>query len=231
MKFTHKVFHLEGDESRDYYVNSINEYLSSYSKLLVTPTIRISNQEHYDAFLQSNPDFIPDPYGYSLNGEQGWRFGEIGIWASNWTAWNNFLKSDADYLILMEDDITYSSIFMEIIINYMAQLPEGWDIFHAFSPADQFGKYTGSHDFGADDVCIAYQDWSCLCYIITKNAARKMIDHSNMFNLPLDWYMFRQNHLFKTYTVKPTSEFPCTLLATESTFQTKQKREIINGIL
>lgn len=231
MKFTHKVFHLEGDESRDSYVKSINEYLSSYSELLLTPTIRISNQEQYDAFLQSNPGFIPDPYGYSLNGEQGWRFGEIGIWASNWTAWKKFLESDADYLILMEDDMTYNSSFMEIVINYMKQLPEGWEIFHAFSPADQFGKHTDRHDFGADDVCIAYQDWSCLCYIITKDAANKMIEYSNMFNLPLDWYMFRQQHLFKTYTVKPTSEFPCTLIPTESTFQTKQKREIINGIL
>lgn len=231
MKFVHKVFHLDGDESRDSAVRSINEYMSSYSKLLVTPTIRISNKEQYDAFLELNPNFVPDPYGYSLHGEQGWRFGEIGIWASNWTAWHNFLKSDADYLILMEDDITHNSGFMEIIINYMSELPEGWEVFHAFSPADQFGKYRESHDFGADDVCVAYQDWSCLCYIITKDAASKMIDKSNMFNLPLDWYMFRQHHLFKTYTIKPSSEFPCTLLPTESTFQTKQKREIINGIL
>lgn len=231
MKFTHKILHSEGDYLRDAAVNSLNEYMSSYSELLITPTIIISNQEQYDNFLKDNLNFIPDPHGYNLHGEQGWRFGEIGIWASNWTAWHNFLKSDADYLILMEDDITHSSSFMEIIINYISQLPEEWEIFHAFSPADQFGKYTSRHDFGAEDVCIAYQDWSCLCYIITKNAAKKMIDNSNMFRLPLDWYMFRQHHLFKTYTVKPTSEFPCTLLASESTFQTKQKREIINGIL
>jgi len=200
MKFTHKVFHLDGDESRDSAVVSINEYMSSYSKLLVTPTIRISNKDQYDYFLQSNPGFTPDPYGYSLNGEQGWRFGEIGIWASNWTAWNNFLKSDADYLILMEDDITYSNSFMEIIINYMYQLPEGWEAFHAFAPADQFGKY---------------------------KAAEKMIAYSSNFNLPLDWYMFRQKHIFNVYTIKPSSEFPCTLLPTESTFQTTQKREVI----
>jgi len=231
MKFAHKVFHLDGDPLRDAAVNSINEYLSLYSDLLITPTIKISNQEQYDSFIHANPRFIPDPYGYSLHGEQGWRFGEIGIWASNWTAWNNFLKSDADYLILMEDDITYSIDFMEIIINYMQQLPEGWEIFHAFSPADQFHKYSDWHNLGADDICIAYQDWSCLCYIITRDAAKKMIANSNMFELPLDWYMFRQHHLFKTYTIKPTSEFPCTLLASESTFQNKQKREIINGIL
>jgi GR25 family glycosyltransferase involved in LPS biosynthesis len=231
MKFTHKIFHSEGDSFRDSAVNSLNEYMYSYSKLLITPTVKISNQDQYDSFIKNNPSFIPNLYGYNLHGEQGWRFGEIGIWASNWTAWHNFLKSDADYLILMEDDITYSTDFMEIIINYMQQLPEGWEIFHAFSPADQFHKYSDWHNLGADDICIAYQDWSCLCYIITRDAAKKMISNSNMFELPLDWYMFRQHHLFKTYTIKPTSEFPCTLLASESTFQNKQKREIINGIL
>lgn len=231
MKFIYKVFHIDGDETRDNAVDLINNYMSLHAKNLDTPTIKISNKEEYDLFLKSNPEFMPDPYGYSLNGEQGWRFGEIGIWASNWTAWNNFLKSDSDYLILMEDDITYTDNFIEIIKKYIKQLPDSWEIFHPFSPADQFGKYNDRYDFGAEDLCKAYQDWSCLCYIITKDAARKMLKYSDAFNLPLDWYMFRQQNIFNVYTVKPTSEFPCTLLPTESTFQTKQKREIINGIL
>lgn len=227
MKFAHKIFHIDSNEERSHHVKSLNDYMTMYSKLLQTPTIKISNKEEYDLFLSNNPTFQPDPYGYSLHGEQGWRFGEIGIWASNWTAWNNFLKTDADYLILMEDDIVENSSFMEIIINYIQQLPENWEAFHAFSPADQFGKYNSTHDIGSDDVCVAYQDWSCLCYVITKKAAERMIAYSSNFNLPLDWYMFRQKHIFNVYTIKPSSEFPCTLLPTESTFQTTQKREII----
>lgn len=227
MKFAHKIFHIDSNEERSHHVKSLNDYMTMYSKLLQTPTIKISNKEEYDLFLSNNPTFQPDPYGYSLHGEQGWRFGEIGIWASNWTAWNNFLKTDADYLILMEDDIVENSSFMEIIINYIQQLPENWEAFHAFSPADQFGKYNSTHDIGADDVCVAYQDWSCLCYVITRKAAERMIAYSSNFNLPLDWYMFRQKHIFNVYTIKPSSEFPCTLLPTESTFQTTQKREII----
>jgi GR25 family glycosyltransferase involved in LPS biosynthesis len=231
MKFTHKVFHIEGNDNRSSLVKSINDYLYSYSKVLHTPTIKISNQEDYEIFIKDNPSFVPDKNGYSLHGEQGWRYGEIGIWASNWKAWHNFLKSDADYLILMEDDIVSSDGFMDILINYIGQLPENWDVFHAFSPADQFGKHTERNNFGADDVCIAYQDWSCLCYVINRAAAQKMIDNSYNFSLPLDWYMFRQQHIFNVYTVKPSSEFPCTLFPTESTFQKTQKREILNGIL
>lgn len=231
MNFAHKVFHIESDDSRKKSVDSINTYLKQYSSELITPTIKISSKSEYELFLKSNPEFIPDPYGYNLHGEQGWRYGEIGIWASNWTAWNNFLKSDADYLILMEDDIHYDEDFMKIIIDYISQLPANWDVFHAFSPADQFGKYVFAHDIGATDVCKAYQDWSCLCYIINKQSAVKMINNSTMFRLPLDWYMFRQQNIFNVYTIKPESKFPCTLAKTESTFQTKQKREVINGIL
>ena len=231
MKFTHKVFHIEGNNLRSDLVKSINDYLYSYSKTLITPTVKISCKEDYDVFTKDNPGFIPDLNGYNINGEQGWRFGEIGIWASNWTAWHNFLKSDAEYLILMEDDIAYGNGMMDMIINYMSQLPDGWEIFHPFSPADQFGKYNSSHNIGVDDVCRSYQDWSCLCYIITRDAAQKMINYSNRFKLPLDWYMFRQTDLFSVYTLKPSSEFPCTLFPTESTFQTTQKREVINGIL
>jgi len=231
MKILHKIFHIEENNNRSELVNSMNDYLYSYSKVLDTPTIKISNQKEYELFIKDNPSFIPDQNGYSLNGEQGWRYGEIGIWASNWTAWNNFLKSDADYLILMEDDIVYSDRFIDITIDYMKQIPENWDVFHAFSPADQFDKYNSSHDIGANDVCRSYQDWSCLCYVITREGAQKLVDNSKRFNLPLDWYMFRQKNIFNTYTIKPSSEFPCTLFPTESTFQTKQKREILNGIL
>lgn len=227
----HKVFHIESDLGRSEHVNKINDYLSEYSSELDTPTIKISNDKSYQKFCKSNPLFNVNPIGYNLDNEQGWRYGEIGIWASNWTAWHNFLNSDKDYLILMEDDIIYTDKFIELLDKYTDQLPDGWDIFHFFSPADQFHKYNSIHNLPDKDVCSAYQDWSCLCYVITKEGARKLIETSSEIRLPLDWHMFRQTHLFNIYTVKPTSEFACDILKTESTFQTKQKRSIINGIL
>ena len=55
MKFSHKVFHIEGNEERYSKVKSINDYLYSYSKLLITPTIKISSIEEYTEFLKNNP--------------------------------------------------------------------------------------------------------------------------------------------------------------------------------
>lgn len=226
MKYSHKVFHTDGlDSRRSYLTKQINEYLSIYSQELDTPTIKISNREEYELFISKNEEFVPDIFGYELDGVRGWRWGEIGIWASNWTAWNKFLQTDHDYLILMEDDIVYNEDFIDLIDYYISQLPNGWDAFHAFCPADQFGNYNNiSHDIGAQDVCKSYQDWSNLCYVINKRGANNLLLKSNNFNLPLDWYMFRQTKIFNIYTIKPFSEFPCTLMGLDSTFQTVEER-------
>jgi GR25 family glycosyltransferase involved in LPS biosynthesis len=231
MKFTHKVFHIKNQNDRDHLVNNMNNYLKSYSTELDTPTIKISSKDEYLNFIKNNPSFVVDSNGYSLDGEQGWRYGEIGIWASNRTAWNNFLETDAEYLILMEDDIVYSRKFIDILKDSISQIPEKLDILHLFAPEDQFYKYNHTHDFGAKDVCYPYQDWSCLCYIITRQGAQKLLESSNCISLPLDWHMFRQTHLFNIFTLKPESSIACSLFPIESTFQTKQKREILNGIL
>jgi len=127
----------------------------------------------------------------------------------------------------MEDDIVHNENFMPLINYYVSQLPENWDIFHAFSPADQFPKYNDTHDIGARDICKAYQDWSCLCYIINKRGAKKLLMNAHLFNLPLDWYMFRQQDIFNVYTLKPKSEFPCTLMSLDSTFQLSETRKIL----
>lgn len=231
MKFTHKVFHIEQQNDRDHLVNSINDYLSLYSDQLDTPTFKISSNDEYLKFASNNPDFIVDPSGYSLDGEQGWRYGEIGIWASNRTAWKKFLETDSDYLILMEDDIVYSRKFINILKNSILQMPDDWDVLHLFAPEDQFYKYNHTNDFGAIDVCYPYQDWSCLCYIITRKGAERLLESSTRISLPLDWHMFRQTHLFNIFTLKPESSTACSLFPIESTFQTKQKREALNGIL
>lgn len=227
MKFLHKVFHIEKETGRYDLVKNINNYLSDYSSELDTPTIKISSKEEYLEFINNNTDFNVDPYGYSLSGEQGWRFGELGIWASNRTAWKNFLETDSEYLILMEDDIIYNKSFINILKDSISQMPTAWDILHLFAPEDQYYKYNDSHNFGANDICYVYQDWSCLCYIITRRGAEKLIETSSLITLPLDWHMFRQKHLFDIFTLKPESSVACALFPTESTFQTTQSREII----
>jgi GR25 family glycosyltransferase involved in LPS biosynthesis len=230
MSFCHKVFHLDSDNERHAYTESINSYLADYSNELITPTIKISNQEEYESFIKNNSDFNIDPKGYNLDNIQGWRYGEVGIWASNFLALKAFIDSDNDYAILMEDDIIYDENYMTLLDKYIKELPLWWDMFSYFVPKDQKLKYNHeSHDVGKDNVCKSYQDWSMLCYVVNKRSAKKILDFTKQgIRLPLDWFFYRQTNVFNCYTVKPYSTIGCTLAAIESTFQRKQERKILS---
>lgn len=226
MNFSHKVFHLEKDTFRQDLFENMNRYISNYSKELETPTINISGQIELNNFYKDNPDIVFDKQGYEFNNETGWRYGEIGVWASNIEAYKNFLKSDSDYLILMEDDIEYFDGFFENLVNYMSQIEDEWDLFFYYAPGN---TNSGEYYPEEKDICKAYQDWSCLCYVINKKAAEKVIQDisTSPIKLPLDYYFFKQPEKFNCYTVKPTSKLYCKISGLESTFQNKQQRKVL----
>jgi GR25 family glycosyltransferase involved in LPS biosynthesis len=231
MNIAYKLFHLPRDHDRNKAVENVHSSLLKHIKILDTDTIKISSYSDYSKFAEQNPDFNIDPTGYNLDNKQGWRYGEVGIWASNWLAWKSFIESKYDYLILMEDDIVLYENFLPELERYMKQLPENFDAFHAFCPSDQNHKYDASMDF-SDEVCSSYQDWSAACYIVSRSGAQKMMYFASRgIRLPLDWFMFRQKSLLSVYTLKPEAKRICDILTIDSTFQTKEDRKIINGIL
>jgi GR25 family glycosyltransferase involved in LPS biosynthesis len=231
MNIAYKLFHLPRDHERNKLVENVHSNLLKSIKILNTDTIKISSYDEYTAFRERYPDFNIDPNGYNLDNKQGWRYGEVGIWASNWLAWKNFIESDYDYLILMEDDILLYDDFLIYVKKYLKELPENFDAFHVFSPEDQNYKYNTGLDI-SENICSSYQDWSCACYIINKSGAKKMIElASKGIYLPLDWFMFRQKHALNICTVKPMLNKICTVINIQSTFQTREDRKILNGIL
>jgi GR25 family glycosyltransferase involved in LPS biosynthesis len=231
MNVAYKLFHLPRDHDRNKLVENVHSNLLKNIKILNTDTIKISSYDEYIKFKDDYPDFNIDINGYNLDNKQGWRYGEIGIWASNWLAWKNFINSNYDYLILMEDDIVLYENFLIELEKYMKQLPKDFDAFHAFCPADQNHKYDPSMDV-SDNICSSYQDWSAACYIISRTGAQKMIHFaSSGIKLPLDWFMFRQKKLLEVFTLKPDTERICDILEIQSTFQTKEDRKPLNGIL
>lgn len=229
MNFCHKVFHIDSNNERDNYTKSINLYLNNHSVELNTPTIKISNQEEYEYFIKENQDFNINPQGYNLDNLQGWKYGEVGIWASNFIALKSFIQSDNDYVILMEDDIIYDDQYMPLLKKYIKELPENWDMFSYFVPKDQKLKYVHEHhDIGKDNVCKSYQDWSMLCYVVNKRSAKKILEIASLgIYLPLDWFFYRQTNIFNCYTVKPYVTIGCKLAPIESTFQKKQERKVL----
>lgn len=230
MNIAYKMFHYTGNPERDLIYENAKLVFNNY-KEFNTDTHIISSFEDYIKFVANNPNFKVDINGYNLDGQQGWRYGEIGIWASNWTAWNKFLHSEYDYLILMEDDLLCENNLPETIEQYIKECPQDFDALYINVPGDQLNKYNSSQDVSIN-ISRAYQDWSCACYVVQKSTIKNMIDFANIgISLPLDWFMFRQQHLFKIYTVKPESYKGCMTKYIESTFQNKQERGILNGLL
>jgi GR25 family glycosyltransferase involved in LPS biosynthesis len=226
MNICYNIFHIEGlGESSELRKKLSDQVISSLDGVIdriKTDPVLINSQELYDNFVNNVFDFKP---------HLEFKFGEMGVWASNIVALNEFIKSDYDVLMLMEDDIEINNNFYELLFEYLNILPEDWDVFSYFVHPNQFDLYRNIRS--KDEIVPAYQDWSMLCWLVTKDAAKKIIDDvsKNGIGLPIDWYIFRQPEKFKSYSLSPTARRGCELYDTTSTFQQIDDRIKINGIL
>lgn len=231
MNIAYKIFHLNRDSQRNGLFSEASRSVSLFAEELKTETYEISSEKDYIDFIKNNPDFNLDKNGYNLDNIQGWKWGEVGIWASNWKAWKNFLNSDYDILILMEDDIIIQDGFKDSLFEYLNELPKDWQIFHYYVFPTNYHRYSEEKNI-SKNLSLVYQDNSCLCYIINKNGAKKLLSKSSDgIYLPLDWFMFRQRDSFFQYTTKPDSDIFCANAPGDSTFQLKEGRNVINAIL
>lgn len=136
--FAYSIFHIPGyndvDGIRASLYSDLDLYLSSKMHKLDTQTILISSREEYDKF---NSDH------FKLYPKNKFKWGELGIWASNLLAIKNFLNTDKKYLMLMEDDILVEDKdkFLRLLSQYMDNLPYGWEIFSYYVPPNQYSKF------------------------------------------------------------------------------------------
>jgi GR25 family glycosyltransferase involved in LPS biosynthesis len=130
-----KIFHIDGESETSKIRTNLTdkatkELLKSFNEI-DTPTIMISNKEEASEFFKNNKDIKIDPLGRF---EKGWKYGELGIWGSNFSAIKNFSKTNYEYLILMEDDIVIGKHFNNNLVKYMEELPSDWDFFTVYIP-------------------------------------------------------------------------------------------------
>lgn len=222
-----KIFHADNTEiARTLsYENEYKKFSERYEEL-DTETVLISSLED---FKQKSSRFLSfNTQGYELDGISGWRWGELGIWSSNFSAWVNFLDTEYDNCVLVEDDILTGIGFFDILESQIEKLPNNWDVYHAFVPLDQYNKYSESLRV-SDTLSRVYQDWSMLCYVVSRKGADKLVTLANerQIDLPLDWFFFRQDYIFQQYTHPPGFLSGCTLLNLDSTFQLTQERRPI----
>jgi GR25 family glycosyltransferase involved in LPS biosynthesis len=224
-----KIFHNEEDtpimQKRNILTKRAIAQLEKDFDNFATPTIMMRSIEDIQAFYKKS-DIKVDPKGWL---GEGWKPGELGIWASNYTAWANFANSSYDHIILMEDDIQLSKDFSQRLYEYIDELPEDWDVFTVYVPPTGNIRYKkdGKHlDIGKKNVCKVYQSWSCLCYVVSKSGAKKLLEMvKTPVSRPIDHYLFYNEEL-SVYAIKYNRANICNIYSTTSTVQHTKKQDM-----
>ena len=231
-----EIFHTDnGNKFRNQsYDNVLNEMAGI--PRLNSPTIYLNTAEKADQFLIDTPKFkVNAVEDYCQPGETfPPSSGVIGVWASNYTSYKNFLETDKDILILFEDDIILSKNFKSVLNSYLMELPEGWEFFSPFVPSDSLSAYNEiEHSFNNDYLtCRSYQQWSCATYVVNRAGAKRAIENVESIGItaPIDWYIFNFRMKqedgqirFNTYTVKPNSYKPVKLLLAAAAYSSIHK--------
>ena len=228
-ELTLKLFESEGWDSFSRQANAKKSkaYLKNYLPELNSETIKIDSQETLEKFLFENTEFKVDPDGYDPENFEpiyrkdesaplGWKYGQIGIWASNYTAWINFLKTDYDYVMLVEDDVFFKEGSFEVFEECLSQLPADWEIYHFCVPKRKIMFKEQPKNINSK-ISFPYINDSNACYIINRKGVSKLLEQvSEGIFLPLDWHWFKQP-LFNIYATRDDIETYCDLINVQST--------------
>jgi GR25 family glycosyltransferase involved in LPS biosynthesis len=146
-------------------------------------------------------------------GDYKYRKGIMGCASSHIKMWHELIVSDIDVMLVLEDDVTLSSNFINKLISLLKKLPpDNWNILflgHFLYP--HFRKESDSDQ----DVMPSLEKWDknrcmkesmggTIGYIIHKRGAVKMFKHvhdNGVYNA-IDWVMFKtadENNIYYSY--------------------------------
>ena len=159
-----------------------------------------------DLFKKQNPEF---KFAWD-----GFKPGEIGNFGSHYLAWKYLKNSNLDSLLIFEDDSLINNSFIEKYNVAMSSVPEDYDILSIYVDPNQYDRFDESQ-YISYYIAKGYQDWSTLCYVISKQGAEKLCNYVEDigFDHPTDWFIFRKGHkgIFNVYTLPPYIENPLSI--------------------
>lgn len=207
MKTVYKILHIDHMSERNKTVKKNSLLMKMFDVDELECSVQdLSTFEKMNNFISSNEGFDVQ-YHNKFENPFPHVSGVIGVWASNWVAWKKFIETDADFLIILEDDVVLKVNAIETINKIVANMPEEWDVFSFFIPNDMENFYSEyHHNIEHPLVCKPYQGWSCGGYIINRNGAIKAIEYlkSNKIDTPIDYFMFLETHnVLKVYNPMP----------------------------
>jgi GR25 family glycosyltransferase involved in LPS biosynthesis len=198
MKLAYAILHVDTDTIRESLYNSNREYLDKFAQNLDHISYGIYSKEELDNYYAKNS-------GLNIDRTIGFRYAEIGCWASHHSAWKKFLESDYDYVLIMEDDIKVVDGFKEALFSRIAMLPENWDMFSALVPEGNFSYFNRElHDIGSPVISLTYQGNWLGAYVLNKSGVKKLIDSASAtIGRPVDIHLFYSPGLINSYSLVP----------------------------
>lgn len=197
----------------DYHIIHINDERKS-NRDIIQATVR-GNLRNIFSLNANDPQEIEKFY---VNNKKfkvlwdGYKIGEFGNFASHYSAWQYVIDEDLDSLLVFEDDAIIHEDFITKYNIIKSNIPDDYDVMSVFVDPNQYERYRPDH-YVNDYISKGYQDWSTLCYIVSRQGAEKLVRYVNEIGMdhPTDWFIFRKGHAgtFNVYTVPP--EFPSPL--------------------
>lgn len=198
----YKILHVESDENRKTNYRNLDRLFGKYFNRLTAKTQYLSSLEHTRSYLASNSDLkILDNLDY-----EGWLPGAIGIWASWKNALSVFLKTNAQAVILIEDDLWVTEDFVSRdVLSAISKLPNDWDYLTLYTPEPERENFSPHHEIDNEYLCLPYHTWSNAAVVFSQSGATKVLKYiSNGIsrNSDLHLYTNKENRL-NGFALKP----------------------------
>jgi glycosyl transferase, family 25 len=111
---------------------------------------------------------------------------EIGCYLSHVACWNRIAEGDAAGGIIFEDDFNASADLADILSTICGEVSRDWDVVKLFT-FDDTPKVVKERSLGKYRLVVPYRVPTCLIgYVLTRNAARRLVEMSVPFFRPVD---------------------------------------------
>jgi hypothetical protein len=193
-KINYHIIHI--DDMRKTNRDHVEELLMS-NKLEID-CLDARTDENKLKFFEENPNFKLSWHGF--------KNGEIGNFGSHYLAWKFLAKSNLENMLIFEDDVLIENNFIEKYNIAIENVPSDYDVLSIFVHPNQYDRFDKTQEISYY-IAKGYQDWSTLCYVVSKNGAKKLIKHVEDHGMgrPTDWFIFRGGNegIFNVYTLPP----------------------------
>jgi glycosyl transferase, family 25 len=111
---------------------------------------------------------------------------EIGCYLSHIACWRHIAEGDAPGGVIFEDDFSAAQDLADILANICGDGARDWDVVKLFT-FDDAPKIVKERQLGKYRLVVPYRVPTCLIgYVLTREAARRLVEKSLPFFRPVD---------------------------------------------